>query len=406
MPDYKTPGVYVEEAPSVSRPITGVGTTIAGFVGTAPTPPKDPKEVLKPVNNWGEFKTYFGDKIDDKGNNNQNVLANAVFGFFYNGGTRCWVAHVAVLSDNFQSALDSFKAIDEISLVAVPLPFITPAETPAGTTTGTTAGTTAETPAETTAGTSAGDDNIRKKINEAVLTHCETMKDRFAILDGKDEEGESEASTIYGGRKSKYGAVYFPYLDLDVDGKGNYMHMPPSGYLAGVYARVDTERGIHKAPANEVIRGVQRVRVPIDKIQQENLNYNNINVIRPFDGNIRVWGARTINENLEYINVRRTLIYLMESIDKGTQWAIFEPNTPALWQKIIRNVSDFLLVQWRSGALFGNTPQEAFYVKCDAETNTPELREQGKLNAEVAVSIVKPIEFVVFTISQTTLPSR
>ncbi|MBW4423085.1 MAG: phage tail sheath subtilisin-like domain-containing protein [Nostoc desertorum CM1-VF14] len=385
MPDYKTPGVYVKEAPSVSRPITGVGTTIAAFIGSAPKPPTDPKEVLKPVNNWGEFKKYFGDTVDDdKGDNNKNVLANAVFGFFYNGGTRCWVAHVPDLkvSQDFQKALDSFKAIDEISLVAVPLPF------------NLTTGGTTENP--------TGGDNIRKQINDAVLQHCKEMNDRFAILDGVYVEGKLDESSIYGGTKSKYGAVYLPYLD--VDGTGNYM--PPSGYLAGVYARVDTERGIHKAPANEVIRGVQGVEVVIDKFQQQNLNDNKINVIRLFNGNVTVWGARTINENLEYINVRRTLIYLSESIDRGTQWAIFEPNTPALWQKIIRNVSDFLLVQWRSGALFGNTPQEAFYVKCDAETNPPELREQGQLNAEVAVSIVKPAEFVVFTISQTTLPSR
>ncbi|MDB9327574.1 phage tail sheath subtilisin-like domain-containing protein, partial [Nodularia spumigena CS-590/02] len=339
----------------------------------------DPKSELKPVNNWGEFKNYFGDNIGD---NNKNVLANAVFGFFYNGGTRCWVAHVTDLSKDFQKALDSFKAIDEISLVAVPLPFNL---------------TTGETTENATGG-----DNIRKQINDAVLTHCEDMKDRFAIIDGLDVGGNLDPSIISPGRKSKYGAVYFPYLD--VDGKGSYM--PPSGYLAGVYARVDTERGIHKAPANEVIRGIQGVQVAIDKFQQGNLNDKKINVIRLFNGNVTVWGARTINENLEYINVRRTLIYLSESIDRGTQWAIFEPNTPALWQKIIRNVSDFLLVQWRSGALFGNTPQEAFYVKCDAETNPPELREQGQLNAEVAVSIVKPAEFVVFTISQTTLPSR
>lgn len=373
----KTPGVYVEESLSVSRPITGVGTTIAGFIGVAPTPPKDPspspnastetnKVVPQAVNNWGEFKKKFPNNQTDT-----DVLANAVFGFFYNGGNFCWVAGVADLSKDYQTALNAFKAIDEISLVAVPLPLVT-------------------------------DANTRKQINDAVLEHCKDMKDRFAILDGVYVEGKLDESSIYGGTKSKYGAVYLPYLD--VDGKGNYM--PPSGYLAGVYARVDTERGIHKAPANEMIRGIQGVQVAIDKFQQGDLNDKKINVIRLFNGNVTVWGARTINENLEYINVRRTLIYLSESIDKGTQWAIFEPNTPALWQKIIRNVSDFLLVQWRSGALFGNTPQEAFYVKCDAETNPPELREQGQLNAEVAVSIVKPAEFVVFTISQTTLPSR
>jgi|GEM_PF-1980119 hypothetical protein len=194
MPDYKTPGVYVEEAPSVSRPITGVGTTIAGFVGVAPTPSKDLKEGLKAVNNWGEFKTYFGNNIDDKGDNNKNVLANAVFGFFYNGGTRCWVAHVPDLNKDFQKGLNTFKAIDEISLVAVPLP-VPPVAPPV---------------VPPTDGTATVDDGIRKQINDAVLKHCSDMKDRFAILDGVYLEGKLDASSIYGGTQSEYGAVYLP----------------------------------------------------------------------------------------------------------------------------------------------------------------------------------------------------
>jgi hypothetical protein len=127
------------------------------------------------------------------------------------------------------------------------------------------------------------------------------------------------------------------------------------------------------------------------------------------NSNILVWGARTVggdgNFDLKYINVRRTLLYLRESIDEGTQWVVFEPNTPDLWKRITRNVSDFLTIVWRSGALFGNTPQEAFYVKCDAETNPPEERELGRVITEIGVAIVRPAEFVIFRISQFTAPN-
>lgn len=183
--------------------------------------------------------------------------------------------------------------------------------------------------------------------------------------------------------------------------------MPPSGHIAGIYARVDAQRGIHKAPANEVVSGAVGVKQAISKNQQDGLNSKGINCIRVFNSGIKVWGARTLSQNneLRYINIRRTLLFLRESIDEGTQWAVFEPNNPALWQKIKRNVSDFLLVQWRAGALFGNTEREAFYVKCDAETNPPTEVALGRVIAEVGVSIVRPAEFVIFRISQTTLPS-
>ena len=148
----------------------------------------------------------------------------------------------------------------------------------------------------------------------------------------------------------------------------------------------------------------------LSKSQQDGLNPQGVNCIRNLNGNIRVWGARTAggdaNADLKYISVRRTLLFLSESIDEGTQWVVFEPNTPALWQKISRNVTAFLTNVWRSGALFGNTTQEAFYVKCDAETNPPELRELGQVVTEIGVAIVRPAEFVIFRISQMAQPSK
>ncbi len=181
----------------------------------------------------------------------------------------------------------------------------------------------------------------------------------------------------------------------------------PRGYLCNW--RVDAERGVHKAPANEPIRGALGVTKLLSKPQQDGLNPGGINCIRVLNNNILVWGARTVggdaNQDLKFINVRRTLLFLRKSIDQGTQWVVFEPNTPALWQKITRNVTAFLTNVWRSGALFGNTPEEAFYVKCDRETNPPEVREAGCVVTEIGVAIARPAEFVVFQISQFTAPA-
>lgn len=179
--------------------------------------------------------------------------------------------------------------------------------------------------------------------------------------------------------------------------------MPPSGHIAGIYARVDSERGVFKAPANEIIRGALDVEKIITKELQDGLNPKGINVIRKFGGSITVWGARTLSvqdPEWRYINVRRLFLFLRKSIENGTQWVVFEPNDPALWAKITRNVTAFLTNVWRDGALLGNTPQEAFYVKCDAENNPDEVRSQGRVVTEIGVAVTKPAEFVIFRISQ------
>jgi hypothetical protein len=166
---------------------------------------------------------------------------------------------------------------------------------------------------------------------------------------------------------------------------------------------------VHKAPANEVVRGALGLRYSISRLQQMSLNQNGVNCIRDLNGNVRVWGARTLggDANLEwkYVNVRRLFLFLRESIDQGTQWVVFEPNDPSLWAKIRRNVTAFLTNVWRDGALFGATPAEAFYVKCDEETNPPELRDLGQVVTEIGVSVVKPAEFVIFRITQWAGPA-
>jgi hypothetical protein len=337
---------------------------------------------VKLCTNFGEFKKFFGDFST---NADHRILAHSVYGFFNNGGTRCYVARVTADAE-IPGVLEKFEAIDEIALVAAP-------------------GRT--------------DANVRSSI----ITHCKIRTgDRFAILDSgetvEDSDGNLDITLLDPSNDSNvlpdnsdYAAFYFPWLQVfdpalkaqtpDSDG---LIYVPPSGYMAGVYARVDTNRGVHKAPANETVFGVLGLKYRLSKAQQGLLNPQGVNCIRDLNGNIRVWGARTLggdsNGEWKYINVRRLFIFLRESIDEGTQFAVFEPNDPSLWAKITRNVTAFLTNVWRDGALFGTTPQEAFFVKCDTETNPPEVRDAGQVITEIGVAVTKPAEFVIFRISQ------
>lgn len=395
MPQYLSPGVYVEEVEGGAKPIAGVGTSTAGFIGQVadsvtmppqpgkfevdslgspvldslgdPIPiPYDVAPAGEPqlVTSWEQFKNKFGDF--QAGN---ATLAHAVYGFYNNGGTRCWVTRVTDVSNATAvgNALDGFRAVDEIAIVAVP-------------------------------GT------LNANIQGALLDHCENAGDRFAILDGQQATSYTPADIQGSVRDSDYAALYFPWISVYDPVTNANIFAPPSGHLAGIYSRVDTQRGVHKAPANEVIRGAAGVEARLSKADQDGLNPDGINVIRAFNGNITVWGGRTLggdaNTEWKYINVRRLFLFLRESIDEGTQWVVFEPNTQDLWAKITRNITAFLTTVWRAGALFGSTPQEAFFVKCDAETNPPEVRDLGQVVTEIGVAVVKPAEFVIFRISQ------
>jgi phage tail sheath protein FI len=417
---YLAPGVYVEEVPSAVQPIAGVGTSTAGFIGIVPntvaipgvnpnydptlptdlttTPPTNPPSLsnnFSPVTagevrlctNFTEFKKFFGDFSTDAG---QSRLAHAVYGFFNNGGARCYVVRVTG-ETQIAAALEKFEAIDEIAIVAAP-------------------GLT--------------DDGIRSDI----VTHCKQhTRDRFAIFDSpetvENTSGDLDLTLLNPSNtgnilpdNSDYAAFYFPWIQVfdpatkiqNPTGSGR-IYVPPSGHTAGIYARVDTNRGVHKAPANEVVLGALGLKYNISKAQQEGLNPQGVNCIRDLNGNIRIWGARTAggdsNGEWRYINIRRLFLFLRESIDEGTQWTVFEPNDPSLWAKITRNVTAFLTNVWRAGALFGATPQEAFYVKCDEETNPPEVRDAGQVVTEIGVAVVKPAEFVIFRISQWAGPA-
>lgn len=348
----------------------------ADFRTFQPFKPTAPAKEPKLCTNFTEYKNAFGDFSLDQ---NHSQLSHAVYGFFNNGGTRCYVARLTKAGE-IGEALTAFELVDDISIVAAP-------------------GLT--------------DDATRS----AVVTHCEKMGNRFAILDGPATASDLTDLTTVGGSKGKmpgrtdYGAWYFPWIKVFDPVAKKYagspdglVAMPPSGHIAGVYARVDNERGVHKAPANETIRGALDITQRLSKAHQDGLNPKGVNCIRLLNDNILVWGARTIggdaNTDLKYINVRRTLLFLRESIDRGTQWVVFEPNSPALWQRISRTVNAFLTNVWRSGALFGDTPAQAFYVKCDKETNPQSSIDAGRVVTEIGVAIVRPAEFVIFRISQ------
>jgi hypothetical protein len=249
-----------------------------------------------------------------------------------------------------------------------------------------------------------GKDGI-KSVQLAMIAHCERMADRMAIIDPPPDltpqqvKKWRESETNY---DSKFATLYYPWISINgPDGKP--MAVPPCGHMAGVWARSDNERGVHKAPANEVIRGALDAVIPITKGEQDTLNPIGVNCIRSFTGRgLRVWGGRTLSSDpaWRYINVRRLFNYVEKSIERGTQWVVFEPNDQELWARVKRDVGAFLTVCWRDGMLFGLNPDEAFYVKCDAELNPAEIRDQGKLIIEIGMAPVKPAEFVIFRLSQ------
>ena len=238
------------------------------------------------------------------------------------------------------------------------------------------------------------------------MDHCENMGDRVAIIDpppGLNAQQVKDWRVEKTGYDSKYAALYWPWVKTLNPATGLNTFVPPSGAIAGIWGRNDDTRGVHKAPANEVVRGALDVEINITRGEHDQLNPEGINVIRAFAGRgIRVWGARTLSSDpaWRYLNVRRLFNYLESSILNGTQWVVFEPNDLDLWQRINRTIGSFLLGIWRDGALFGATPGDAFYVKCDAETNPPDSVDAGQVIVEIGVAPVKPAEFVVFRLAQ------
>ncbi|HKN39379.1 MAG TPA: phage tail sheath C-terminal domain-containing protein [Acidimicrobiia bacterium] len=510
MPTYLTPGVYVEEVDTGSKPLAAVGTAVAAFVGfTAKAPTDDPGDPdgLKPrlVTNWTQFERLYG------GFSPGVMLPHSVYGYFNNGGGLCYIVripHEKAAGERPALALPSAEKVDKPALelsatvaddveviiqpgvagaeggesptfdltvlhngreeeqftgltltkgprfaetvvaeqsrligvkvkttekAAVPMvgnylierAVTAPVEVRPSDFEGAEAArrgirglviadevTMIAVPDLITAARKADgtvDLDMWKSVQTSLITHCQGQANRMAILDAPPDmepqqikEWRSDAAMY----DSKFAALYYPWIKVANPAATNgdrVITMPPSGHMAGIWARTDESRGVWKAPANEVILGALDVELKITHGEQSLLNPIGINCIRPFGvRGIRVWGARTLasDPSWRYLNVRRLFNMIETTILQGTQWVVFEPNDQALWQRVRRTINAFLLGLWREGALFGTTPDEAFYVKCDAETNPPESIDEGKLVVEVGVAPVKPAEFVIFRIGQ------
>ena len=242
-------------------------------------------------------------------------------------------------------------------------------------------------------------------IQAHLVNHCLRMRYRIAVLDSPDNQTVSEVRNFRGKVDSTHAALYYPWVTVFDPITEEEANLPPSGFVAGIYARNDVENGVHKAPANEVVRLSIGFEFPINKAQQDVLNPEGVNCFRFFEGRgYRLWGARTATSDPEwkYVNLRRYFAFLERSIEKGTQWVVFENNNPELWSKVRSTVEDFLFNEWKSGHLLGEKPQEAYFVRCDRSTMTQNDLDNGRLICLIGVAPVRPAEFVIFRIGQFT----
>lgn len=245
-------------------------------------------------------------------------------------------------------------------------------------------------------------------VNKAVVSHCEKMRFRFAVVDPDKNVNITDFQPRSAVQDTKYAALYYPWIWISDPQTGVRKNVPPGGHVLGVYARTDDERGVFKAPANEILRGVLDLNADFDG-KQDILNPRGINAIRKFpDRGIRVWGARTLTSDAlwKYVSVRRLFIFLERSIYEGTQWVVFEPNDDRLWARVIDTIRLFLRTQWRLGALLGRTEEEAFYITCDRTTMTQDDILNGRLICEIGIAPVRPAEFVIFRIFQNTAEAQ
>jgi phage tail sheath protein FI len=387
---YTSPGVYRQEV--FLKPAPALQTGVPGFVGFASPTPGGMSQVNRPValSRKEDFSAAFNGA-------DGSFLADAIAGFFENGGTRCFVVAADSSVDPAQGLVDAIAALaplDDIDLLAVP---------------------------DATSLRTAGDHLDKTSIalvQAEMLTHCAQLGTRFAILDSLpgasvDDVLDQGQQLLLGRQEPVNAALYYPWLltsNQTVSApltSNKPAPVPPCGHIAGIYRRSDVKTGVFKAPANEEIFGVLDLETQIDNSIQGRLNPARVNCLRAFPGRgIRVWGARTVgsacvppdHDDWLYVNVRRLFLTVRRWIDFNMGWAAFEPNDSRLWVRILRELTVFLNNLQRDGALRGATAAEAFYVKCDAENNPPELREQGQVMIEIGLAPLSPAEFIVVRI--------
>lgn len=387
------PGVRIQEVRLGAPPIAGVGTSTAAFVGQAPDPTRF-KDVLRQVTSADQFYAdYIRDPtaLDDetKGAQSSTKLGDAVLGFFQNGGTECYVVNVgSEVPGDIKKGIDLLETKEEIDIIAAP--------------------------GITDTGT-----------YDALRDQAASTKNRFAILDPPsivDDIAKLQKGGALRPKDSIWAAFYYPRIqvspvlkkdkdDLTADPNKKFF-APPSGHIAGLYARTDGERGVHKAPANAQLAGALAVEHLITDAQQDVLNNDSVNIIRSFSEGPVVWGARTLlvndapDKTFRYINVRRLTTFIEQSLRIGLRFAVFEPNNLALRQTITRSARGFLDGVWRDGALFGATADEAYYVRFPEPFNTDTERALGKLTVEIGIRVAPPAEFIIIRIGLLDRPAN
>jgi phage tail sheath protein FI len=380
MPEFLFPGVYLEEIPTNFKPIEGVDTSTTAMVGVTERGPLRP-ELVK---SFAEFTHEFGARVSpspetcDKWTRDPNGgqwwhFPLAVKGFFENGGQRLYINRISrenlddLSSNDFVTAIESLDEVDDVRLRLAPGLW-------------------------------------SSAVHGALIKRGETRGDCFAILDPPNGLDPYAILKFRERLNTPFAALYYPWIEVAEIG-GRNVQIGPSAHVAGVYARIDQERGVHKAPANAVILGINKLAADVTTADQKMLNPEGINALRSFPGRGNlIRGARTLSQDPEWrdVPVRRLLSFLEQSIVTGTQWIVFEPNDELLWTKVRVAITSFLTRVWRNGALQGRKPDEAFFVKCDRCTMTQDDLDQGRLVCLIGVAPLKPAEFVLFRIGQWT----
>jgi phage tail sheath protein FI len=370
MPTYRTPGIYREDFfPALGAELW---TGVPAFLGVAEAGPINSPQALtlQP-----QLAQHFGTPLSS------GYLAAAVRGFFENHGSLCYVVRLNPAVDAItalRQGLDAVEPLDSIDLLCAP-DIMRPRQPE-------------NLPPDR--------DEVRT-MQTAVLNHCDRVSDRFALLDALPGSGLEEVVQQRQGLSATNGALYYPWVRVATSPTSPGGFVPPCGHVAGMYAKTDQRVGVHKAPANDALQGVLDLEVNLANAQQDVLNPEGINCLRAFPGRgIRMWGARTLSRDPAwvYITVRRLFLTVGRWLERNMAGVVFEPHDPRLWARIGRELNAYFMDLFRRGALHGQTPQQAFYVKCDAETNPPAVREAGMVVTEIGLAAALPAEFVVVRI--------
>jgi phage tail sheath protein FI len=380
---YKSPGVHIESAGDRYIALEKVETGVTAFLGCTE---KGPRNEPTRVGSYEQYTNTFGE-ID-------SFMSASLRGFFDNGGKTAYILNIAPrggldpVPDDFigqqgieSRGLQALERIDDVDIIIAP-----------------------DLMQHYRRSVGFPERSHVLAVQRAMIEHCEKMHERFCLLDSLPNDSMQDAIDWRRQFDTSHAAFYFPWIKVR-RGEEVLAPVPPSGHIAGLIARADDLEGVHRAPANQPLQGLVDVSQRVRKRDRDVCFDHRVNTLISFPGRgIRIWGARTLSSDPAWvqINVRRLFILLRKSVEKYAQWVVFEPNEETLWKKIVRSVENFLDDLWTAGALVGATRDEAFYVKCDEETNPPEARDVGQLVIEIGVAPVKPAEFIVVRIHQWT----